>query len=84
MLKKLVGLVLIFFLSVSLTIVTGCTKYASQDDLKNLEAAKVAATSAEKETQEVRKERMELEKKLAEKKAELQKAEQELNNIQNP
>ena len=52
---------------------TGCTKYASQEQLKALEDAKNAALSAEKRVEELKVEKAQLEKDIAVKKQELQK-----------
>lgn len=61
----------------------GCTKYASPDDLKKLEAAESAAISAEKDVDKAKVERRQVEKQLGEKKAELDAAKAELEQVKN-
>jgi len=60
---------------------TGCTKYASPDDMKKLKEAEQAAISAEKEQSKVVAERQKLEAELAAKQQELQEAEAELEHV---
>jgi len=59
----------------------GCTKYASPDDLKTLEAANQAAISAEKELEKTKLERQKLEKQVTAKEAELEKAKAEFEQV---
>ena len=59
----------------------GCTKYASPDDLKNLDAAEKAAVSAERDVEKTKTERRGLEKQVNDKKAELDAAKAELNKL---
>lgn len=61
----------------------GCTKYASQDDLKTLKESEQAAISAEKQKDKVIAERMALEKELSAKQQELTDAESELEHVKN-
>lgn len=61
----------------------GCTKYASPDDLKKLDAAEKAAVSAERDVEKAKAERRGLEKQLDDKKAELESAKAELNKHKN-
>ena len=56
---------------------TGCTKYASEEDLQNLESQKQAALSAEKKVEQLQAEKSDLEKTVAQKQSELQKVEAE-------
>lgn len=56
---------------------SGCTKYASEEDLQNLERQKQAALSAEKKVEQLKAEKSDLEKTVAQKEAELQKVEAE-------
>ena len=65
------------FLIITLLIGSGCTKYASQEDLKTLEAAKAAAISAEKELSNKKSERKQLEADLAKIEKEFSNAEAE-------
>jgi len=65
----------------SLLTVGGCTKYASPDDLKTLNAAGAAATSAENELAKTKLERQNLEKQLTAKQAELDAAKAEYDRV---
>jgi len=65
----------------SLLSVGGCTKYASPDDLKTLDAASAAATSAENELAKTKLERQKTEKQLAAKQAELDAAKAEFEKV---
>lgn len=58
-----------------------CTKYASLEDLQNLDEARKAAVAAEKELDRVKAERSDVEKELAGKEAELVAAKQELELV---
>lgn len=59
------------------TALTSCTKYASPDDLQNLDEAKQAAQSAEKELAQMKSDRKKVEMELTETKQELSSAEAE-------
>ncbi|MFC2150289.1 hypothetical protein ACFLQV_02175 [Calditrichota bacterium] len=61
----------------SMSVVTGCTKYASPDDLQTLDEAKQAATSAEKDLASKKKELKMVEQELAMKQDTLKAAEME-------
>ncbi len=61
----------------------GCTKYASPDDLKKLDAADKAAVSAERDVEKAKSERRGLEKQVNNKKAELDAAKAELELVKN-
>jgi septal ring factor EnvC (AmiA/AmiB activator) len=61
----------------------GCTKYASPDDLKKLDAADKAAVSAERDVEKAKAERRGLEKQLSDKKSELAAAKTELEQVKN-
>ena len=52
---------------------TGCTRYASQEQLRALEDACNAATAAEKRIEELKAEKAQLEREIAVKKQELEK-----------
>ncbi|MBL7033656.1 MAG: hypothetical protein ISR91_05865 [Candidatus Delongbacteria bacterium] len=56
----------------SLLNLTACTKYAKDDDLKQLSEQKAAAEGAERELEVKRAEQRQLEQELAAKRAELQ------------
>jgi len=75
-------LMLVVFTS-SVFFSVGCTKYASQDDLKTLDEVRQAAISAEKELDKVKSERQQLEKELVVKQQDLKNAEQELEKVKN-
>jgi len=68
---------------VSLLAVGGCTKYASPDDLKQLDIANTAAVSAEKTLDQTKAERQKLERKIPPKQAELDAAKAELEKVKN-
>jgi|GEM_PF-505766 len=77
--KGVVKAFLVFSIMVFLLVLgTGCTKYASDEDLKNLENQKQAALSAEQKVEQLKVEKEKLEQIKAEKEAKLQevKAEQ--------
>lgn len=81
--KRVLTTAILSVFAFSLLVTGGCTKYASQDDLQNLEEAKQAAISAEKEVEKVKAQRKKLEKDLAAKEDELKKAEEELETVKN-
>ncbi|HEB84338.1 MAG TPA: hypothetical protein ENI92_04980 [Bacteroidetes bacterium] len=60
----------------------GCTKYASEEDLKNLDTQKQAALSAEKKVGELKKEKAALESQKAQKENELGQAEAEKAKVE--
>ncbi|GBE29185.1 hypothetical protein BMS3Bbin04_00196 [bacterium BMS3Bbin04] len=68
----LLGLLLVFV--VALVMGTGCTKYASDEDLQMLEEQRNAALSAEQSLEDCGDETSRLERLKAEKQAELQEA----------
>jgi len=80
-LDRITKVALVLAFSVSLLMVGGCTKYASQDDENTLSEASQAAVSAEKELAKVVKERKQLEKELSQKESDLSEAKAELENI---
>ena len=79
--KKLVAALLAIVFIVSLFTMGGCTKYASQDDLEQLNEYKQAAVSAEKELDKVKAERQKLEEELADRKKELKEAKEEFVKV---
>ncbi len=60
---------------------TGCTKYASQEQLKALKEACDAATAAEKRIDALKAEKAQLEKEIAPKKEALDKIKKEIDVI---
>jgi|Deesub1362B_J571_1020462.scaffolds.fasta_scaffold05504_5 outer membrane murein-binding lipoprotein Lpp len=58
-------------------VMTGCTRYANEEQLKQLEDTKNAALSAEQKVKDLEAQKANLEKELAAKKAELEKVKQE-------
>ena len=60
---------------------TGCTKYASQEQLQALEDCKKANAEAEKKIEALKKEKADLERMIAEKERTLSKLEKDLNAI---
>jgi len=71
--KRFISLLILILFLVGMFSTTGCTKYASQEQLKALEDAKNAALAAEKRVEELKVEKAQLEKDIAVKKQELQK-----------
>lgn len=80
--RRVTTVVLTLVLTASLLVSVGCTKYASQDDLQQLEAARKAAISAEKELEKTKDERKMVEQELSEKEAELKSVQNELAYVQ--
>jgi len=64
------------------TLLTGCARHPSPEELNQLEMTKQAALAAEEEAQAKQQERMEWEAKLKEKQHELQQAEEDLKAVQ--
>lgn len=60
---------------------TGCTKYASQEQLKALKEACDAATAAEQRVEALKTEKAQIEKQISPKQAELDKIKKELDYI---
>jgi hypothetical protein len=60
----------------------GCTKYASEEDLQNLETSKQAALSAESKVDELNSEKAELIQLKADKEAELQAVQAEKSKVE--
>jgi len=60
---------------------TGCTKYASPDDLQNLEASRQAILSAEKERNQLKDEIQKLEKDIKVKQDSLQAVRDEFQKV---
>jgi len=78
--KKAVGALLIFGLLFSF--IAGCTKYASEEDLKQLEMQQQAALSAEQKRDNLLKEKQELEAQLAAKQKELNTVQTEKKTVE--
>jgi len=71
--KRFISLLILVLFLVGMLSSTGCTKYASEDQLKALEDAKNAALSAERRVEELKAEKAQLEKDIAAKRQELRK-----------
>ncbi len=80
--RRVTTVVLTLVFTASLLASVGCTKYASQEDLQQLEAARKAAISAEKELEKTKDERKMVEQELAGKEAELKTVQGELAYVQ--
>jgi len=80
MMKPLFMVILLAFVLGTLGI-TGCTRYANQDQLKTLDETQAAAVSAEKQLADKKNEKATLEKDLAAKKAELEKVKAEKETV---
>jgi TolA-binding protein len=63
--------------------VTGCTRYAKEEQLVQLDETEASALAAEERVAELEKEKADLEKKLAEKQDELKQVQAEKEKIQN-
>ncbi len=81
-LKRGMGVGSLALLLGGMLLATGCTKYASEENLAELDNAKKAVTSAERTLSDRRGELSELQRELQVKKGELTAAEEELANLQ--
>ena len=61
--------------------VTGCTRYANEEQLTTLDETEAAAESAEKKVSDLEAQRDDLKAKLAEKKEELRKVQEEKEKV---
>jgi|SaaInl7_200m_RNA_FD_contig_81_188815_length_1321_multi_4_in_0_out_0_1 outer membrane murein-binding lipoprotein Lpp len=75
--KKAVSLVALLAFLLGTMALTGCTKYANEDQLKVLDETKAAALAAEKKVQDLQAEKSTLERERDAKKAELEKVKRE-------
>jgi septal ring factor EnvC (AmiA/AmiB activator) len=64
------------------TLLTGCARHPSPEELNQLEQTKAAALAAEEEAEAKAQERMEWEQKLKQKQEELNQAEEDLKAVQ--
>jgi septal ring factor EnvC (AmiA/AmiB activator) len=83
--KKLCRFTILSFLVCALlasTLLTGCARHPSPEELNQLEQTKAAALAAEKEAEAKKQERMEWEGKLQKKQQELKQAEDDLKAVQ--
>jgi len=78
---NLKGVVLGMMLSILALTLGGCTKYASQEDLQNLERQKQAALSAEQRVTQLENEIRDLERQITEKQRTLREKQQLLEQI---
>jgi uncharacterized protein YlxW (UPF0749 family) len=82
MTKRVRSFVVVFFSFVLVAFVLGgCTKYANEKQMTQLDETETAAVAAEKKTADLEKEKADLQAKLAEKQAELQKVQAEKESI---
>lgn len=79
--RRVTTVVLALALLFGLLISTGCTKYASPEDLQRLEEARKAALAADKELGRIQAERQDVESELAAKNVELEAAKEELELV---
>jgi hypothetical protein len=75
-------LVALFALILVLVFVTGCTRYAKEEQLNTLDETENAALAAEQAVADLEKEKAELQEKLAEKQEELKKVQAEKAKIE--
>jgi len=71
--KRFISFLILILFLVGMLSSTGCTRYASEEQLKALEDARNAALSAERRVEELKVEKAQLEKGIAVKRQELQK-----------
>ncbi len=81
-LKRVLGGGSLALLVSAMLLATGCTKYASEENLAELDNANKAVTSAQKTLGDRRGELTELQRQLQVKQGELSAAEEELANLQ--
>ncbi len=79
--RRVTAVVVAMVFTAGLLMSVGCTKYASQDDLQQLEEARKAAISAEKELDKIKVEHKQVEQAVAEKEAELKSVQDELKYV---
>jgi len=63
-------------------LITGCTRYANEEQLTTLDETKVATESSDEKVEELKQEKADLEKKLADKKAELEEVKAEKEKVE--
>lgn len=63
-------------------LVTGCTRYANEEQLGSMDESEAAAISAEENVADLEKEKAELEAKLEEKKKELEEVKAERKKVE--
>jgi len=63
-------------------VLSGCTRYANEEQLQTLDETKAAAQSAESTVEKKEQEKAKLEQKLDEKQKELQKVKEEKKKVQ--
>ncbi len=79
--KRVISVVIIGAFLAGTLALTGCTRYANEDQLKQLEETKNAALKAEEKIKELTTEKSSLEKKVAAKKAELENVKKEKETV---
>jgi septal ring factor EnvC (AmiA/AmiB activator) len=79
--RRFATVVLTLVFAAGIILSTGCTKYASSDDLQRLEEARKAAVSAEQELDRLKADRKKVEGDLADAEAELQEVQKELDYV---
>lgn len=78
---KYLVLVLFSFVLVFSFLLSGCTRYANEEQLTTLDETEAATVAAEKKNDELEKEKADLQAKLAEKQEELKQMEEEKEKI---
>ncbi len=79
--RRVTAVVVTLVFAATLIMSVGCTKYASPDDLQQLEEARKAAVSAEKEVDKVKAERKQAEQDVANMESELKAVQDELEYV---
>jgi hypothetical protein len=81
-LSRFIVLTFLVFAFLVGTLLTGCARHPSPEELNQLEMTKQAALAAEKEAEAKKQERMEWEAKLQKKQEELKQSENDLKAVQ--
>ncbi len=80
--RKLLRIVVVFVVIISFFIGVGCSKYASKEQMAQLETQKNAALAAEKKVADLERVKSDLQRQINEKEKELEKLKADLRAIQ--
>jgi len=73
--------ILVVSAGLGLFLIAGCTQYASQDELRQLQEQCKAAAAAEQKVQELEKEKADMERQIKEKEAVVEKLTRDLEAV---
>jgi len=73
--------ILVVGASLGVLIVSGCTQYANQEDLRRLEEQRKAALAVEQQLQQCEQKKADFERQVAEKQAVVQKLQRDLDAV---